>query len=184
MSDGSCRRPTRCATRSITFLLFFFFFLGLAALGAAALRGLGARASPEASPCRFAVAVSRCGAFSFFGRFLSSAAARARAFGCPSPLNAHRSDPPGRGLCPSSDAWPTAPYRSPSAACPPTGSALCYALLCYALHAVRGHRLYPRPSGRCGSTELACQVPRLVSSGADRLTDLRSVRLCCCRVCA
>ena len=50
----------------------------------------GARASPSASPSGSIIGDARCEALGFFGRFLSSAAARARAFGRTSPLNAHR----------------------------------------------------------------------------------------------
>lgn len=75
---------------------------------------LGARASPEASPSRSAGGAARGGVVSLFDRDLSSAAARARAFGRPSPLNAHRFF-----LWRGASAWRrTVPDTLASLACP------------------------------------------------------------------
>lgn len=75
--------------RIIKFFSSFFSFLGARPLGGA-LRWVGARASPRASPCRSAFGAPRGDVVWFSGRGGSSPAARARAFGLPSPLNVHR----------------------------------------------------------------------------------------------
>lgn len=81
---------TELALRYIySFLQFPSFLFGGSPCRVALLRGC-ARAPPEASPPGSIVGAPRGCAFSLLGRFLSSAAARARAFGLPSPLNVHR----------------------------------------------------------------------------------------------
>ena len=65
--------------------------LGLAPCRSLRWGGGGARASPEASPPRSPVGGARIVARLVWLARLSSAAARARASGLPSPLNAHRS---------------------------------------------------------------------------------------------
>ena len=73
---------------SLKFFFLFFLWAWLASLACAECSGRARFAL--ASPCRSAIGDARGGAVRFLGRFLSSAAARARAFGIPSPLNVHR----------------------------------------------------------------------------------------------
>ena len=97
----------------IVFLSLPFFFLGAAPFGGR-LGWLGARASPDASPSGSMVGAARIEVFRLHCRSLSSEAARARAFGLPSPLNVHRFF-----LRQGAPAWwRTVPDTRPAVACP------------------------------------------------------------------
>lgn len=140
-----------CGSSTFSFFTFSFLFFGAAPYGLP-LGGRGARASPEASPCRSAVGAARSSGFRFFGRGLSSAAARARAVGLPSPLNAHRSWLRWGALA----VCRTVPDALATLACPslarPTAAARCYALTTNYGRCGR-HQGHPRapPTRRRGS---------------------------------
>lgn len=70
------------------YLLISFFWA--CRLGGGCAEGSGAARSALASPCRSAIGDPRGGVVRFLNRVLSSAAARARRTGIPSPLNVHR----------------------------------------------------------------------------------------------